>query len=57
MGWSETSQMISNYTHLTNKSVNDYFSRIYGVEPKSIEPLLPEDEKKKIKDLIYLDRF
>jgi integrase len=51
MGWSESSQIITTYTHLTNKSVKDFFSRFYGVNPEPVEPLLPEEEKEKIKEM------
>jgi integrase/recombinase XerD len=49
MGWSETSDMISNYTHLTSKTVKDYFSRLYGIETEPLEPLMPEEEREKFK--------
>jgi len=43
--------MISNYTHLTNKSVNDFFSRLYGIDEEPIEPLVPDEERDRVKKM------
>ena len=51
MGWSENSNMISNYTHLTSKSVKDFFSRLYKIEEEPLEPLYPEEERERIKQM------
>jgi len=51
MGWSKNSDMISNYTHLTSKSVKDFFSRLYGIEQEPLEPLMPEEERERIKKM------
>jgi hypothetical protein len=51
MGWSETSDTITKYTHLTNKSVKDFFSRLYGIEQEPIEPLFPDEERDRIKKM------
>jgi len=51
MGWSETSDTITKYTHLTNKSVKDFFSRLYGIDEEPIEPLFPDEERDRIKKM------
>jgi len=52
MGWSENSNMVSYYSHLNVKAVKDYFSRLYGIDPKPQSPLYPPQLREEIKHLL-----
>lgn len=52
MGWSSLSNMMATYTHLSNKSVMDFFSRLYGVNTDPLEDLYAEDEKERLQHFL-----
>ncbi len=51
MGWSKTSPMIARYGHMTSRNVQDFFSRLYGYQTEPVEPLYPEEEKQRLKEI------
>ncbi len=51
MGWSESSDMISNYTHLTSKNIEDFFARLYNLSSEPVEELYPNEEKERLKQI------
>lgn len=52
MGWSSLSNMMATYTHLSNKSVMDFFSRLYGYEVEPLKALYPEEERQRLKEIL-----
>jgi integrase len=51
MGWTKNSTMINTYLHLSARSLTEYFSRFYGIKQDPIEPLYPDEEREKIKEI------
>ena len=45
MGWSENSNMINQYTHLTSRNIQDFFGRLYGINTEPVEPYTPKKRK------------
>lgn len=52
MGWSEKSNMINQYTHLTSRNIQEFFGRLYGINPGPLEPLYPEEEKERLRKIL-----
>jgi len=52
MGWTPGSNMIQVYVHLSNRSVMDFFARMYDIEPEPLEPLYPDEDKQRVKGLL-----
>lgn len=52
LGWSDRSTIIQSYLHLSSKTVKDYFARYYGISSTPLEPLYPDEERERIKEIM-----
>jgi integrase/recombinase XerD len=51
LGWTSNSPMIARYTHLTSRNIQEYFGRLYGLNVDPVEPLYPDEEKERLKQI------
>ena len=52
MGWSPNSNMVNNYTHLNTRDLQDFIARKHGFDIAPVEPLYPEEEKQRLKEIL-----